>query len=85
VRIYELTVRLSKLVARRGWDRDPATFKEFADVRDDLGRCCFAKFTELLQMLRMFPQRQQWEQGDLTAMRMEMIEAVRRRAKKARG
>ena len=36
-----------------------------------------ANFTELLQMLKMFPKKAQWTSGDLSGMRLQMLEKLR--------
>lgn len=36
-----------------------------------------ANFTELLQVLKMFPQKRQWENGNLSDMRLKMLEKLR--------
>ncbi len=41
-----------------------------------------ANFTELLQMLKMFPRRQSWSSGDLSAMRLKMLDKLRGKQKK---
>jgi hypothetical protein len=44
-----------------------------------------ANFTELLQMLKMFPRKGQWADGNLNEMRVEMHEELRVRQNKANG
>lgn len=44
-----------------------------------------ANFIELLQMLKMFPKRADWENGDLASMRSKMLEAIRNRQREQNG
>lgn len=41
-----------------------------------------ANFTELYQIFKMFPKRQQWVSGDLNSMRLQMLEKLRSEQKK---
>lgn len=44
-----------------------------------------ANFTELYQTLLKFPEKGQWEDGDLVTMRQQTIDALRHKAMRARG
>lgn len=56
--------------------------KSPVEVLDSRVKDTCANFTELLQVLKLFPNRKQWENGDLSDMRRQMLETIHMGQKK---
>lgn len=52
---------------------------------DSYVRDTCANFTELLQILKLFPKKKQWENGNLADMRRRMLDTIQTRQKELRG
>jgi hypothetical protein len=67
--IYDKVIRLW------GIARKPELRDEFEALRDEVQGLCCTNITELREMLRMFPKREQWAHGDLGKMKQKMMDA----------
>jgi hypothetical protein len=75
---YQLAGRVSKLLKDTNYKQ--MLEREGKNPLDELlpfvRHLCVANATELAQMFKMFPREEQWVNGDLAAMRMEMVRAL---------
>jgi chromosome segregation ATPase len=51
--------------------------KSLVEVLDARVKDTCANFTELLQMLHMFPDRKEWAKGDISGLRDKMLESLK--------
>jgi hypothetical protein len=67
--IYDKVRRLWGIASK------PELRDEFEALRDEVQGLCCTNITELREMLRMFPKREQWAHGDLGKMKRKMMDA----------